>query len=146
MPACGSAAARRMWAKIMRRTRILLIEDDWDIAQITLLALALEPGIEAQHIQEGDEALRRIKDGDWRPDLILCDLMMPGLNGLQILDILQREGLKTMPFVLMTAKVGHREIATYRKRGADGVVIKPYDPLTLGGDLLAYLEPPRAYA
>ena len=130
----------------MRRCRILLIEDDWDIAQITLLALALEPGIEARHVQEGDEALRQIKDGAWRPDLILSDLMMPGLNGLQILDILQREGLKTMPFVLMTAKIGPREIATYRKRGADGVVIKPFDPLTLGGDLLGYLEPPRAYA
>lgn len=135
-----------MWVKTMRRTRILLIEDDWDIAQITLLALALDPGIEARHVSEGDEALRQIKDGGWRPDLILSDLMMPGLNGLQILDILRREGLKTVPFVLMTAKVGQREIAAYRKQGVDGVVVKPFDPLTLGGDLLAYLEPPRAYA
>jgi len=130
----------------MRKTRILLIEDDWDIAQITLLALALDPGIEACHVEAGDEAIRQIKAGGWRPDLIVAELTMPGLNGLRILDILQREGLKTMPFVLMTAKVGHREIATFRKRGADGVVIKPFDPLTLGGNLLGYLEPPRACA
>lgn len=129
----------------MRRHRILLIGDDWDIAQITLLALALDPRIEARHIQEGDEAIRQIKTGTWRPDLILSDLLMPGLNGLQILDILQREGLKRMPFVLMTAKVGQREIATYRKRGADGIVTKPFDPLTLGGELMSYMEPPRAY-
>ena len=129
----------------MRRCRILLIEDDWDIAQITLLALALDSRIEARHIQEGDEAIRQIKTGAWHPDLILSDLMMPGLNGLQILDILQREGLKRMPFVLMTAKVAQREIATYRKRGADGIVTKPFDPLTLAGDLMAYMVPPRAY-
>ncbi|MBA2933202.1 response regulator [Sphingomonas sp. CGMCC 1.13654] len=129
----------------MPETEILLIEDDWDIAQITLLALALDPRIAARHIEEGDEAIRQIKAGSLRPDLIVSDLMMPGLNGLQILDILQREGLKRMPFVLMTAKVGQREIATYRKRGVDGVVIKPFDPLTLGGELMAYVEKPRAY-
>jgi two-component system nitrogen regulation response regulator GlnG len=98
----------------MRKTRILLIEDDWDIAQITLLALALDPGIEACHVEAGDEAIRQIKAGGWRPDLIVAELTMPGLNGLRVLDILQREGLKTMPFVLMTAKIGHREIATLR--------------------------------
>jgi CheY-like chemotaxis protein len=130
----------------MPRTRILLIQDDWDIAQITLLALALEPGIETRHVQEGDEALRRIKGGGWQPDLILSGLTMPGLNGLQILDILRREGLKTVPFLLMTVRSGQREIAAYRKRGVDGVVITPFDPLTLGDALLAYLEPPRAYA
>lgn len=130
----------------MRKTRILLIEDDWDIAQITLLALALDPVIETLHVEAGDEAIRQIKDGGWHPDLILSELTMPGLNGLRVLDILQREGLKTMPFVLMAPKLGHREIATYRKRGVDGVVIKPFDPLALGGNLLAYLEPPRACA
>jgi len=130
----------------MRRTRILLIEADWDIAQITMLTLALDPGIETRHVQESDEALRQIKEGGWQPDLILSDLMMPGLNGLQILDILRREGLKTVPFVLMTTRIGQREIAAYRKRGVDGVVITPFDPLTLGDDLLAYLESPRVYA
>lgn len=129
----------------MRRSRILLIGDDWDIAQITLLALALDPRIEARHVQEGDEAIRQIKTGAWKPDLILSDLMMPGLNGLQILDILQCEGLKRMPFLLMIATVGQREFSAYRKRGVDGIVIKPFDPLTLGGELMSYLEPPRAY-
>lgn len=130
----------------MRKTKILLIEDDWDIAQITLLALALDPRIEVHHVEEGDEALRQLKADGWQPDLVVSDLMMPGLNGLQILDILQREGLKRMPFILMTAKLGFREEASYRKRGADGVLIKPFDPLTLGGELLSYLEPPRACA
>ena len=128
----------------MRKIGILLIEDDWDIAQITLLALALDPQIDARHIQEGDEAIRQLKMGPWQPDLVVSDLMMPGLNGLQILDILQREGLKRGPFILMTAKVGQREIAEYRERGADGVVVKPFDPLTLAGELRSYLEPPRA--
>ncbi|WP_454882879.1 response regulator [Sphingomonas oryzagri] len=130
----------------MRKTRVLLIEDDWDIAQITMLALAIDARIEVRHVEEGDEALRQLKEGGWLPDIVVSDLMMPGLNGLQILDILQREGLKRMPFILMTAKVGLREEASYRKRGADGVVTKPFDPLTLGGELLSYLEPPRACA
>ncbi|MDH7638399.1 response regulator [Sphingomonas oryzagri] len=131
---------------MMTKTKVLLIEDDWDIAQITLLALDLDSRIEARHVEEGDEALRQLKEGGWLPDLVVSDLMMPGLNGLQLLDILQREGLKRMPFVLMTAKVGLREEAAYRKRGADGVLTKPFDPLTLGGQLLSYLEPPRACA
>lgn len=122
-----------------------MIGDDWDIAQITLLALELDPRIEARHIQEGDEAVRQIKAGAWRPDLILSELMMAGLNGLQILDILRREGLKRMPFVLMTAKIGQREIAAYRKRGADGILTKPFDPLTLSSQLMSYMEQPRAY-
>jgi|UPI0003B4B5D3 CheY-like chemotaxis protein len=131
---------------MMTKTKVLLVEDDWDIAQITLLALDLDSRIEVRHVEEGDEALRQLKEGGWTPDLVVSDLMMPGLNGLQLLDILQREGLKRMPFVLMTAKVGLREEASYRKRGADGVVTKPFDPLTLGGQLLSYLEPPRACA
>jgi CheY-like chemotaxis protein len=131
---------------MMTKTKVLLVEDDWDIAQITLLALALDSRIEVRHFEEGDEALRQLKEGGWLPDLVVSDLMMPGLNGLQLLDILQREGLKRMPFVLMTAKVGLREEASYRKRGADGVLTRPFDPLTLGGQLLSYLEPPRACA
>lgn len=118
--------------------RILVIEDDWDIAQITLLALALDPGVEVRSAKDGNEALLLLRGGGWQPDLILTDLMMPGMSGLEFIDILRDEPRRHIPVIIMTARAGQRDIADHLRQGADGVITKPFDPLSLAEQVRAF--------
>lgn len=130
----------------MRKTNILLIEPDWDIAQITLLALGLDQRVEARHLAGGEEAVQLLRQGRWRPDLILSSLAMPGLSDLQLLETLKREGLKDVPMVLLTPGMDRYEPAHLRRQGIHSVLAMPFNPLTLSEDLLTRIKHPRAYA
>ncbi|WBO21499.1 response regulator transcription factor [Sphingomonas abietis] len=124
-------------------SRVLLIEDDWDIAQIALLALGLDKRIEARSAKGGQEALQMLRTGEWQPHLILTDLMMPGMSGLDFIDILREESHHWVPVVLMTARASSRDIADYLRHGADGVITKPFDPLTLAEQVAAFIRASR---
>lgn len=80
--------------------------------------------------RDGDEALQRARDA--HPDLILLDMMMPGLSGLEVLAELRRDPeLRGIPVVMLTARaqVADREAAKYA--GADRFLTKPFSPLNL---------------
>jgi len=72
------------------------------------------------------------------PDLILLDVIMPGMDGLATLEALRRlpPSLET-PVVFMTAKVQAQEVARYRQLGAADVIAKPFDPMTLSDSVRA---------
>jgi two-component system OmpR family response regulator len=126
----------------MRQVRILYVEDDPDIAQIGLLVLRLDPTIDVRLAMDGTEALRMLRDrGPWRPQLLLLDVMMPGLSGLDVLDMLAADGDgDRIQVVLMTARISEADLRHYRERGAIGAIAKPFNPLSLADDVLALLR------
>jgi CheY-like chemotaxis protein len=110
--------------------KILYVEDDtdlWTIAQISLVDLG---GFEVKFCLTGQEALRVALE--FRPDLILLDYMMPGMNGSDTLKELRKiPALAQTPVVFLTAKIQPDEVAQYRAEGAAEVIPKPFDPMRL---------------
>ena len=70
------------------------------------------------------------------PDIILLDMMMPGMDGVATLERLRRDpACAAVPVVFMTARVQPDEVAAYLALGAEGVIAKPYDPMSLAGQV-----------
>ncbi|HEA51439.1 hypothetical protein LCGC14_0768720 [marine sediment metagenome] len=114
--------------------RILMIEDEPDIRTVAELALEAIGGFELTACESGQQALERIED--CRPQLILLDVMMPGMDGPATLKaIRQLPGYAETPAVFMTAKVQSDEIQGYLAQGAAGVIPKPFDPLALADQI-----------
>ncbi|SMB84321.1 response regulator [Deinococcus hopiensis] len=114
--------------------RVLLVEDDPDIQAIALIALEDIGGLQVQTCDTGFEALERFPG--FAPDLVLLDVMMPGLSGPETLMALRRlPGADRVPVVFMTAKVQKGEVEEYLNLGAVGVIPKPFEPMTLADEL-----------
>ncbi len=110
--------------------RILYVEDDLDIQTVTKFALEEIGGYKVELAASGPEAIKNAPN--FRPHLILLDVMMPGMDGMTTLDEMRRlPGFAGLPIVFITAKAQAHEVQNYRELGAVDVIIKPYDPLTL---------------
>jgi two-component system, OmpR family, response regulator len=110
--------------------RILLVEDDPDILEVTHLLLSHIGSFEVRACGSAAEALEIAQAFD--PDLILLDVMMPGLDGQGAFAAFrQMPATATTPVIFMTARVQPREIVEYRQIGSLGVIPKPFDPDTL---------------
>jgi len=108
--------------------RILYVEDDIDIRAIALLALEAVGGFSVLACATGSEAIK--KAPDFRPDLLLLDVMMPGMDGPDTLRTLRSHpALAELPVVFITAKVRQNEIAELESLGALDVIAKPFDPM-----------------
>ena len=110
--------------------RIVYVEDEPDIRTIAELALTRIGGFTLEVCDSGQAALD--KAPGFGPDLILLDVMMPGMDGLETLHRL-REFSETAdtPVIFMTAKAQRHETEYYIELGAIGVIAKPFDPLEL---------------
>ena len=125
---------------------ILYVEDDADIRTIAQLALEAVGGFNVRLCASGQEALAAVETG-YRPDLMLLDVMMPGMDGPSTLAALRAlPATAATPAAFMTAKVQAGEIAHYRSLGALGVIAKPFDPMKLAQQVktLWDQEPPDA--
>ncbi|MBI4672896.1 MAG: response regulator [Chloroflexi bacterium] len=115
--------------------RILLVEDDPDIQAVGQLALEAVGGFTVQLCSSGNAALEQAPT--FAPDLILLDVMMPGMDGMTTFTALRQNPLTaTVPVIFMTAKVQVHEVAHYKELGALGVISKPFDPMTLSNLIL----------
>jgi two-component system, OmpR family, response regulator len=114
--------------------RILYIEDDLDIQAITIMVLQTINGFTLEACSSGNDALH--KAVVFKPDLILLDVMMPGMNGPETFTELRKfPSLVSIPVVFMTAKVQPHEVQEYLGLGAAGVIAKPFDPMILADQL-----------
>ena len=114
--------------------RILYVEDDPDIQQIAVMVLETISGFTLKACSSGAEALQCAID--FKPDLILLDVMMPGMDGPETLRELRKfPELEHTPTVFMTAKVQPQEVQEYLAMGALGVIAKPFDPMSLADEL-----------
>jgi diguanylate cyclase (GGDEF)-like protein len=110
--------------------RILMVEDDPDIQAVARLSLEAVGGFTVQICSAGAEAIQ--VGPAFGPDLILLDVMMPGMDGPSTLRALRAiPRTATTPVIFMTAKVQPHEIAHYKELGVLDVIAKPFDPLTL---------------
>lgn len=110
--------------------RVLYVEDEPDIRAVARLALEAVGGLTVNACASGEEALREAPA--FAPELILLDVMMPGMDGPGTLRALRaRPALAHVPVVFMTAKVQPQEVAAYIALGALGVIAKPFDPMAL---------------
>ncbi|MBM3505259.1 MAG: response regulator [Alphaproteobacteria bacterium] len=111
--------------------RVLYVEDEPDIREVARFALEYSGRFQVRICASGDEALKVVPQ--FQPDLILMDVMMPGMDGLTTMDELRKNPTTAaIPIVFMTAKVQAAEVSRYLERGAISVIPKPFDPRTLG--------------
>ena len=119
--------------------RILMIEDEPDIQAVAQLALEALGGFQVRICGTGREGVQAAVA--FAPDLILLDVMMPGMDGPSTLQALRNlPQIITTPVVFMTAKVQPQEIAEYRALGVLDVIAKPFDPMTLAETILTIWE------
>jgi len=116
--------------------RILLVEDDPDIQLVAKLSLVDIGGFLVEICGSGQQALEKV--GEFLPQLILLDVMMPGMDGISTLRELRLlPSVAHAPVVFMTAKAQPDEVAEYRRIGAVDVIVKPFDPLELSAEVEA---------
>jgi CheY-like chemotaxis protein len=114
--------------------RILYVEDQPDIRLVAKMALEVVGGFTVLACASGQEALNCAPDA--RADLLLLDVMMPGMDGPSTLQALRElPATAHTPVVFMTAKVQAAEVALYKALGALEVISKPFDPMKLSEQL-----------
>ncbi len=114
--------------------RILIIDDEGDIREVTRVALEATRGWIVDTADSGAEGIRAARED--LPDAILLDMMMPLMDGRAVLDELRADDeLAGVPVVLFTAKVQASDREAYGQVGADGLIVKPYDPMALAGEV-----------
>ena len=108
------------------------------------MALELDGSMEVSTAPSGPDALS-ILDGGLRPDVILLDVMMPGMDGPGVLaELKRRPELAQIPVIFITARAQAHELARFVSLGAIGVITKPFDPMTLSIELRAALARAKA--
>lgn len=110
--------------------RLLFVDDDPDIRAIVALALGLDPTITLTVVGSGTEALASLRADGGEVDAALLDVTMPDIDGPSLLTLL-RHVMPDLPVIFMTAHSRDRELSMLRAAGAQGVIVKPFAPLTL---------------
>jgi len=119
--------------------RLLYVEDERDIREIALVSLRDVGGFDVTLARSGREALQKVSAA-W-PDVILLDVMMPGMDGPTTLRELRKlPEVSRTPVIFMTAKVQPQEIEAFRKMGALDVIAKPFEPLGLADHIRSILQ------
>jgi two-component system OmpR family response regulator len=113
---------------------VAYIDDDADILCIAAIALEKVGKLNATLIHGPQLALEQLARA--APDLILLDVMMPGVDGPTLLqEIVRHALLSRTPVIFMTARVQPKEVDHYLALGAIGVIAKPFDPMTLSDEV-----------
>lgn len=121
----------------------MLVEDDPHLLMITRIGLERVGGFEVKTCGSGKEALSSISV--FVPDMILLDVLMPGMDGIATLKALRQiPEVASVPVVFMTARAQKTEIETYLTLGVAGVISKPFDPVTISETLLNLWQQKRA--
>ncbi len=117
-------------------SRILIVEDDADIALPLRDDLALE-GYEVEAVSDGETGLRRLEEN--RFDLLLLDVMLPGIDGFEVCRRLRHSGSR-LPILLLTAKTQEAEVVMGLELGANDYITKPFSPRELRARIKAALR------
>jgi len=123
----------------MSAIRILHVDDEPDIREIVDMSLGLNPDFEVRACSSGAEAIAAAVE--WSPFLILLDVMMPGMDGPTTLTQLRKNPqTSAIPVIFMTARAQTREVDYFIALGAQGVISKPFDPMTLAFQVQNHLQ------
>jgi two-component system phosphate regulon response regulator PhoB len=122
----------------MAKESLLIVEDEESILELLDYNLSKE-GYDVSEVRSGEEALEAARSGS--PDLIVLDLMLPGLDGFDVCRILKGDPKTTgIPIVMLTAKGEESDIVAGLELGADDYVTKPFSPKVLVARIRAVLR------
>ena len=122
----------------MHKSKILIVDDEEDILDLVHYNLTKE-GYEVFKVTTGEEAIESARDN--MPELILLDLMLPGLDGLTACKILKNDPkTHNIPIIMLTAKGEESDIVTGLELGADDYIPKPFSPRVLLARVRAVLR------
>ncbi len=120
-----------------RRT-VLVVDDEPDVLLLCRVNLEFE-GYEVIEAADGEEAMERVRSA--RPDVVLLDVMMPKMDGWQVLGAIKEDPeLADIPVVMLTAKVQDQDQIRGWSQGAADYITKPFSPLALSQVLQDVLE------
>ncbi|MDH5484511.1 MAG: response regulator [Gammaproteobacteria bacterium] len=115
--------------------KIFYVEDQEDIQMVARVALEAIGGYEVRICSSGEQALEEVEA--FEPDIILLDVMMPGMDGPStLLEMKKISALDNIPVAFMTAKIQPSEVSEYIALGAVDVISKPFDPMTLSDQVM----------
>lgn len=118
--------------------RILVVDDEEDLLELVRFNLARD-GYDVLGVISGEEALKAVRRDP--PDLIVLDLMLPGLDGLEVCRRLKADPrTRDIPIVMLTAKSEERDVVSGLERGADDYITKPFSPRVLSARVKALLR------
>ena len=106
--------------------RVLVVDDDLALAEMLGIVLRNE-GLDVDHVADGPSAIGAFRE--YRPDLVLLDVMLPGIDGLEVCR--QIRGESGVPIVMLTAKTDTLDVVLGLESGADDYVVKPFKPQEL---------------
>jgi two-component system phosphate regulon response regulator PhoB len=122
----------------MAHEHILVVDDETDILELIRYNLQKE-GYRVTTVKTGEEGLQLVRE--MSPDVVVLDLMLPGLDGLSVCNRLKREdATRSIPVVMLTAKAEDSDIVTGLELGADDYVTKPFSPKVLTARIRAVLR------
>jgi len=114
----------------MNLSSVLLVDDEDDIRFVAEISLRDVGGLSTYVASSGPEGIDAA--ATHQPDLIVLDMMMPGMDGMETLSRLRENPLTSgIPVIFMTARAQHHEVEDYVAAGALAVITKPFDPMTL---------------
>jgi two-component system, OmpR family, response regulator MtrA len=102
-------------------TLIMVVDDDQDLAEMLAIVLTGE-GMEVDLVARGDQVIEVFRNS--QPDLVLLDLMLPGLNGIEVCKLIRAESMA--PIVMLTAKGETSDVVKGLEAGADDYIVKPF--------------------
>jgi DNA-binding response OmpR family regulator len=118
---------------------VLYVDDEPDLCEIAVMSLELDPEFQVRSCGSGSEALALLRQ--WRPAIVLLDVMMPGLDGPATFAAIRREIANDLPIAFATARTQVSDVARLMALGAVGVIAKPFNPLRLAADVRGLLPP-----
>ncbi len=117
-------------------TRVLVVDDDAVVRTVVAHSLA---GYEVRMASSGEEGLREA--AEFQPDLVLLDVVMPGLSGLEVLERLRADpGTARLPVIMLTAEAQESDVERGFELGADDYVVKPFSRRVLARRVDAVLS------
>jgi DNA-binding response OmpR family regulator len=118
--------------------RILLAEDEEHIAKLVEFKLSRD-GFSVHWARNGVDALTLFDQGGW--DLVVLDVMMPQMDGWQVLKAMRQERKTSVPILMLTARGNQKDIASAAELGATHFLKKPFDPMELSAWVMKTLNP-----
>ena len=119
----------------MGKQKILVVDDDKHIAELISLYM-MKDGYETEEVYDGREAVKMMSS--FQPDLILLDLMLPGMDGYQVCTEIRKNS--RVPIIMLTAKGETFDKVLGLELGADDYIVKPFDPKELVARVKAVLR------
>ncbi len=117
---------------------VFVVEDENEICELLRYNLVRE-GYRVTCINRGDEALRRVKEES--PDLIVLDLLLPGVDGMEVCRALKEQpASRQIPIIMLTAKNAEADIVAGLELGADDYIVKPFSPRVVVARIRAVLR------